>query len=129
MSKEEKIHFFNKAKPTSILSYVDMDSDAFTVVFDKNIVDNIMSKLFFCADDESEALSLKKSMELFTQVPNTTSSYQVSIKITKCFELSLDHTSIGLSFCQTVGVIDQHKQTFNNAKLVGLNDNLVSKYV
>ena len=42
---------------------------------------------------------------------------------------SLDHTSIGLLFCQTAGVIDQHKQTFNNAKLVGLNDNLVSKYV
>ena len=106
-----------------------MDSDAITVVFDKNIVDNIISKLYFCADDESEALSLEKSMELFTQVPNTTSSYQVSIKNMKCFELSLDHTSIGLSFCQTAGVIDQHKQTFNNAKLVGLSNNLVSKYV
>ena len=129
MSKEEKIHFFHKAKPNSILSYIDMDSDAITVVFDKNIVDNIISKLFFCADDESEALSLEKSMELFTQVANTTSSYQVSIKNMKCFELSLDHTSIGLSFCQTAGVIDQHKQTFNNAKLVGLNNILVSKYV
>ena len=42
---------------------------------------------------------------------------------------SLDHTSIGLLFCQTAGVIDQHKQTFNNVKLVGLNDYLVSKYV
>ena len=79
-SKEEKIHFFNKAKSTSILSYIDMDSDAITAVFDKNIVDNIISTLFFCADDESEALSLEKSMGLFTQVPNTTSSYQVSIK-------------------------------------------------
>ena len=127
--KGRKIHFFNKAKSTSILSYIDMDSDAITVVFDKNIVDNIISKLFFCADDESEALSLEKSMELFTQVANTTSSYQVSIKNMKCFELSLDHTSIGLSFCQTAGVIDQHKQTFNNAKLVGLNNNLVSKNV
>ena len=129
MSKEEKIHFFNKAKSTSILSYVDMDSDAITVVFDKSIVNNIISKLFFCVDYESEALSLEKSMELFTQVPNTTSSYQVSIKNMKCYEHSLDHTSIGLSFCQTAGVIDQHKQTFNNAKLVGLNNNLVSKYV
>ena len=64
-----------------------MDSDAITVAFDKNIVDNIISKLFFCADDESEALSLEKSLELFTQVPNTTSSYQVSIKNMKCFEL------------------------------------------
>jgi hypothetical protein len=127
--KEEKIHFFNKAKSTSILSYIDMDSDAITVVFDKNIVDNIISKLLFCANDESEALSLEKSMELFTQVPNTSSSCQVSIKNMKQFELSLDHTSIGLSFCQTADVIDQHKQTFNNAKLVGLNNNLVSKYV
>ena len=129
MSKEEKIDFFNIAKSTSILSYIDVESDAITVVFDKNIVDNIISKLFFRADDESEALSLEKSMELFTQVPNTTSSYQVSIKNMKCFELSFDHTSIGLSFCQTAGVIDQHKQTFNNAKLVGLNNNPVSKYV
>ena len=80
-------------------------------------------------DDESEALSLEKSMELFTQVPNTTSSYQVSIKNMEHFELSLDHTSIGLPFHQTAGGIDQHKQTFNNAKLLGLNDNLVSKYV
>ena len=53
--KEEMIHFFNKAKPTSILNYVEMDSDAITAVFDKNIVDNINSKLFFCADDKSEA--------------------------------------------------------------------------
>ena len=128
-SKEQKIHFFKKAKPTSILDYIDMDSDAITEVFDKKIVDNIISKLFFCADNELEGLSLEKSVELFTQVPNTPSSYQVSIKNMKCFELSLDHTSIGLSFCQTTGVVDQHKQTFNNAKLVGLNNNLVSKYV
>jgi hypothetical protein len=47
----------------------------------------------------------------------------------KRFELSLDHTSIGLLFCQTAGVVDQHKQTFNNVKLVGLNNNLVIKYV
>ena len=127
--KEEKMHFFNKAKPISILAYIDMDSIAITVVFDKNIVDNIISKLFFHADDESEALSLEKSKELFTQVTNTISSYQVFIKKMKCFELSLHHTSIGFSICQTAGVFNQHKQTFNNAKLVGLNDNLVSKYV
>jgi hypothetical protein len=47
----------------------------------------------------------------------------------KIFELSLNHTSIGLLFCQTAGVVDQDKQTFINAKLVGLNNNLVSKYV
>ena len=127
--KGRKDTFLQQGKTTSILDHVDMDSDAITVVFDKNIVDNIISKLFFCVDDESEALSLEKSMELFTQVPNTTSSYQVSIKNMKHFELSLDHISIGLLFCQTAGVIDQHKQTFNNAKLVGLNNNLVSKYV
>ena len=98
VSKEEKIHFFNKAKPTSILDYIDMDSDAITAVFDKKIVGNIISKLFFCADNELEALSLEKSMELFTQVPNTPSSYQVSIKNMKRFELSLDHILIGLSF-------------------------------
>ncbi len=47
----------------------------------------------------------------------------------KRFELALDHTSIGLPFHQTFVVIDQHKEAFGNAKLVGLNDHIVSQYV
>jgi hypothetical protein len=47
----------------------------------------------------------------------------------KRFELAFDHTSIGLSFCQTFVVIDKHKEAFGNAKLVGLNDHIVSQYV
>ena len=90
--------YFNKAKPTSILDYIDMDSDAITAVFDKKIVDNIISKLFFCADNELEALSLEKSMELFTQVPNTPSSYQVSIKNMKCLSSPLITLPLGCHF-------------------------------
>jgi hypothetical protein len=41
----------------------------------------------------------------------------------------LDHTSIGLSFHQTSVVIDQHKEVFGNAKLVGFNDHIISQYV
>ena len=41
-----------------------MDCNAITVVFDKNIVDNIINNLFYCVDDELDALSLEKSMEL-----------------------------------------------------------------
>jgi hypothetical protein len=63
--KGRKDTFLQQAKPTSVLSYIDMDSDVNTAVFDKNIVDNIISKLVFHADDESEALSLEKSTELF----------------------------------------------------------------
>jgi hypothetical protein len=74
-------------------------------------------------------LSLEKSMALFKKVPDTTTSYCITIRNLKRFELTLDHTSIGLSFRQTSAVIDQHKEAFGNAKLVGLNDHIVSQYV
>jgi hypothetical protein len=74
-------------------------------------------------------LSLEKSMALFKKVPDTTTSYCITIRNVKRFEFALDHTSIGLSFRQTYAVIDQHKEAFGNAKLVGLNDHIVSQYV
>ncbi len=44
----------------------------------------------------------------------------------KRFELTLDHTSIGLSFRQMSVVINQHKKAFENAKLVGFNNHIVN---
>ncbi|CAK9212412.1 unnamed protein product [Sphagnum troendelagicum] len=68
-------------------------------------------------------------MALFKKVFDTTTSYCITVKNVKQFELALDHTSIGLSFCQMSAVIDQHKKAFGNAKLVGLNNHIVSQYV
>ncbi len=53
-------------------------------------------------------------------------SYCITVKNVKQFELALNHTSIGLLFRQTSAVIDQHKEAFENAKLVGLNDHIIS---
>ena len=42
-----------------------MDCNAITVVFDKNIVDNIINNLFYCVDDELDALSLEGEFKAF----------------------------------------------------------------
>jgi hypothetical protein len=92
-------------------------------------VEDIVAQLFFRPDDDLDMLSLEKSMAFFKKVPDTTTSYCITIRNVKRFELALDHTSIGLLFCQTSAVIDQHKEAFGNAKLVGLNDHIVNQYV
>jgi hypothetical protein len=76
-----------------------------------------------------EALSLDKSLALFKKMPDTTTSYCITVKNVKWYKLALDHTSIGLLFRQMFVVIDQHKKAFGNVKLVGLNDHIVSQYV
>jgi hypothetical protein len=65
-------------------------------------------------------------MALFKKVLDTMISYCITVKNVKQFELALNHTSIGLLFRQTSAVIDQHKEAFENAKLVGLNDHIIS---
>jgi hypothetical protein len=96
---------------------------------DLKIVEDIIAQLFFRPNNDLDALSLKKSMAFFKKMPNTTTLYCITIKNVKQFEVALNHTSIGLSFCQTSAVIDQHKEALRNAKLVGLNNHIVSKYV
>ena len=62
-------------------------------------------------------------------VKQNDSSFKVIIKNVKRFTLALQHMSVGLSFRQTAAVIDQHKDAFTNAQLMGLNDYMVSKFV
>jgi hypothetical protein len=45
------------------------------------------------------------------------------------YNLTLQHTLVGLSFRQTSIVIGHHKDVFGNGKLVGFNDHEVSKMV
>jgi len=92
-------------------------------------VEDIVAQLFFRLNDDLEVLSLEKSMAFFKKMPDTTTSYCIIVKNVKRFKLALNHTSISLSFRQMSAVIDQHKKAFGNAKLVGLNDHIISKYV
>jgi uncharacterized metal-binding protein len=108
-SKEEKIEFFETMKYVSIDRFIHTSGDTLEFIVDSKIVEDIVAQLFFCPDDDLDALSLEKSMALFKKVPETTTSYCITIKNMKQFELALNHTSIGLSFRQTSVVIDQHK--------------------
>jgi hypothetical protein len=128
-SKEEKMEFFETMKSILIERFICTSGDILEFIVDSKIVEDIVAQLFFHPDDNLDALSLEKSMALFKKVPNTTTSYCITVKNVKWFELALDHTSIGLSFHQTSAIIDQHKEVFGNAKLVGLNDHIVSQYV
>ncbi|KAH8941177.1 hypothetical protein BDL97_14G024200 [Sphagnum fallax] len=128
-SKEEKMEFFETMKSISIERFICTSGDIFEFIVDSKIVEDIVAQPFLRPDDDLDMLSLEKSMALFKKVPDTTTSCCITIRNVKRFELALDHTSIGLSFHQTSAVIDQHKEAFGNAKLVGLNDHIVSQYV
>jgi hypothetical protein len=122
------MEFFETMKFVSIERFIRTSDDVLEFIVDSKIVEDIVAQLFFRLDDDLDALSLEKSMALFKKV-HTTTSYCITVKNVKQFELALDHTSISLSFCQTSVVIDKHKEAFGNAKPVGLNDHIVSQYV
>jgi len=128
-SKEEKMEFFETMKSISIKRFIRTSGDIFKFIVDLQIMEDIVAQLFFCLNNDLDTLSLKKSMALFKKVPDTTTSYCTTVKNVKRFELAFNHTSIGLLFRQTCAAIDQHKEAFGNAKLVGLNDHIVSQYV
>jgi hypothetical protein len=128
-SKEEKMEIFKIMKFVLIECFIRMSGDILEFILDSKIVENIVAQLFFHPNDNLDTLSLEKSMALFKKMPNTTTSYCIIVKNMKRFEFAFDHTSIGLLFCQTSAVIDQHKKAFGNAKLVGFNNHIVSQYV
>jgi hypothetical protein len=74
------------------------------------IVEDIIAQLFFCPDDDLDALSLEKSMAFFKKVLDITTLYCIIVKNVKRFKFALNHTSIGLSFRQTSIVIDNTKR-------------------
>jgi hypothetical protein len=120
------MEFFETMKSILIERFIRMSGDILEFIVDSKIVEDIVAQLFFRPNDDLDALSLEKSMALFKKMPNTMTSYCITVKNVKQFELALNHTSIGLSFCQTSAVIDQHKKAFGNAKLVGFNNHIVS---
>ncbi len=118
------MEFFETMKFVSIECFIRMSGDIFKFIMDSKIVEDIVAQLFFHFNDDLDVLSLEKSMAPFKKMPNTTTSYCIIVKNVKQFELALNHISIGLSFRQTFVVIDQHKEAFGNAKLVGFNNTL-----
>jgi hypothetical protein len=100
------MEFFETMKSVSIKRFICTSGDILEFIVDSKIVENIVAQLFFRPDDDLDTLSLEKSMALFKKVPDTTTSYCIIVKNVKRFELTLDHTSIGLSFRQTSAVID-----------------------
>jgi len=129
ISKEEKMEFFETMKSVSIKRFIRMSGDILEFIVDSKIVEDIIAQLFLHPNNDLDTLSLEKSMVLFKKVPDATTLYCITIKNVKWFELALDHTLIGLSFRQTSADINQHKKVFGNAKLVGLNNHIVSQYV
>jgi hypothetical protein len=61
------------------------------------------------------------AMKLFVKQSDEL-TYKVTIKNVTCFELAMDHVSIGMSFRQTPTTIQQAKDLTKMAKLVGIND-------
>jgi len=125
-SKEEKLEFFEIVKSISIECFIRMSGNILEFIVDLKIMEDIVAQLLFRPNNDLDALCLEKSMAFFKKVPNTTTSYCITVKNVKRFELIFYHTSIGLSFRQTSAVIDQHKEAFGNAKLVGFNNHIVS---
>jgi hypothetical protein len=123
------MEFFETMKSVSIDCFICVCGDILEFIVDSKIVENIVAHLFFCPDDDLDMLSLEKSMAFFKKVLDTMTSYCITVKNVKRFELILDHTSIGLSFRQTSADIDEHKEAFGNAKLVGFKYHIVSQYV
>ncbi len=121
--------YFETMKSVLIERFICTSGDILEFIVDSKIVEDIVAQLFFRLDDNLDTLSLEKSMALFKKMFDTTTSYCITVKNVKRFELALDHTSIGLSFHQTYAIIDQHKEAFGNEKLVGFNDHIVSQYV
>lgn len=91
-----------------------------------------MEDLFFNLDDDEEdddavPISKMNAMKLFKLQDDR--SYHVTIKNAMRFDLAIQHVSIGLSFCQTAKVIEQHRAAARNAKLSGVNDHMVSQLI
>jgi hypothetical protein len=103
-----------------------------TIPISKGIVKVIISDMFFKPEldedeEEMELITKTNAMKLFHQQDD--GSYVAKVSNAILYNLTLQHTSVGLLFRQTSAVIRQHKDVFGNGKLVGLNDHEVDKMV
>ncbi|CAK9234486.1 unnamed protein product [Sphagnum troendelagicum] len=112
LSPTNKLAYFNKKEATGINAFLDKDRDSLTFAISQlAIVDDIVGNLFFNPkedeeDDDSESVTKPNAMKLFKLQEDE--SYLVIIKNLLCFNLAIEHVSVGLSFRQTTAVITQH---------------------
>jgi hypothetical protein len=147
---EEKENYFNECiKKTNTLDHhFDHDKDTYEFFLSTEIVEVIISNLFFrdneqledIDDDDEQNLvnaarkklvkkqsEKKNAMKLFCKKDDEL-VYIVTIKDCLRFDLAMDYIGIGLSFWQTVAAIQKAKDRTKTAKFIGFNDCIVGQY-
>jgi len=134
LSNQEKKKFFDSRKriQESMHRYLNSMQTVLTIPISKGIVEVIIGDMFFKPklnedDEEMELITKTNALKLFHQQDD--GSYVAKVSNAIFYNLTLQHTSVGLSFRETLAVIGQHKDLFGNGKLVGLNDHEVGKMV
>jgi len=134
LSNQEKKKFFDARKRVqeSMHRYLNSMQTVLTIPISKGIVEVIIGDMFFKPelnedDKEMELITKTNALKLFHQQDD--GSYVAKVSNAILYNLTLQHTSVGLLFRQTSAVIGQHKDVFGNGKLVGLNDHEVDKMV
>ena len=102
----KKEYFNEKVKAASIFKVAHKDSDTLEIPIAKNIVDELIEKLYFHPEDDGDdgddaPMSKANAMKLFKLNEDTVPVYKVCIKNTMRFWLAIDQTSSGISFQQS----------------------------
>ena len=114
-----------KSKKRQLDAFFEKPDECLEFIISAPIVDDLIAGLFFNPDDdheddsdydESDAITLKNAMKLFKKQDDG-DDYIIKIPNPLRFSLAVQHTSLGLSFRQTAGVIQQHCKATKNAKL------------
>ena len=149
---EKKKYFGGRIKSTNTLhNSFDLDKDTYEFTISTDIVEVIISDLFFRDDEQLEDTEsddnngdqnqtdtarkklIKKqnektnAMKLFCKEEDA-SVYAATIKNFLRFDLVMDYVGIGLSFRQTAAVIQKAQNCTKTAKLAGLNDCILGQY-
>jgi hypothetical protein len=132
LGEEDKRTHFDKKKQQGLDKYMDFTKEAIVFSLSAAIVENIIGDLFFHPkedeeEEDDEAISKENALKLFNR--QSDDSYRVSISNPLRFKMAVLHTSIGLSFRQTAGILAQYKTELKNPKLGGLNDHIVGQYI
>jgi len=157
LSQEDKATYFdNKEKRVNTLHHhMDLAADTLVFTVQPAIVETIIGDMFFRDDEElldngdedededeeaagaaaviakkvaRKAMERVNAMKLFVK-DEETGKYTVAIKNITRYELALDHVGSGMSFRQTAGAIEHAKCRTHSAKLAGINDMMVGKFV
>jgi hypothetical protein len=110
---KSKRKYFDDKEVRGIHKFVDNAKDNLKFVIHRsNIVNSLIGELFFNPEqeeenDDSTPITKVNAMKLLIKIQED-GSYLVTIKKPLCFWLAIDHTFVGISFCQTATVITQH---------------------